>query len=79
MRSFGAKVSDWAGDAVYLRFDGAHHRIVFVPSRTAGILAVEYAVENVNLLMRNYYVLRDRQIAVSCTVRAAARPPSNYS
>jgi 2,3-dihydroxy-p-cumate/2,3-dihydroxybenzoate 3,4-dioxygenase len=61
---FGAKVSDWAGDAAYLRFDGAHHRIALFPAERAGILAVEYAVENVNLLMRDYYVLQNRQIGI---------------
>ena len=61
---FGAEVSDWAGDAAYLRFDDAHHRIVLFPAARPGILSVEYAVEDVNLLMRNYYVLRDLQVAV---------------
>jgi 2,3-dihydroxy-p-cumate/2,3-dihydroxybenzoate 3,4-dioxygenase len=60
----GAHVSDWAGDAAYLRFDDAHHRIALFPAARPGILAVEYAVENVNLLMRNYYVLRDLQVGV---------------
>jgi 2,3-dihydroxy-p-cumate/2,3-dihydroxybenzoate 3,4-dioxygenase len=60
----GAQISDWAGDAVYLRFDGAHHRIALFPARRPGILAVEYAVENIDLLMRNYYVLRDLQVPV---------------
>jgi 2,3-dihydroxy-p-cumate/2,3-dihydroxybenzoate 3,4-dioxygenase len=60
----GAQVSDWAGDAAYLRFDEAHHRIVLFPAARPGVLAVEYAVEDVNLLMRNYYVLRDLQVAV---------------
>jgi 2,3-dihydroxy-p-cumate/2,3-dihydroxybenzoate 3,4-dioxygenase len=60
----GAQVSDWAGDAAYLRFDDAHHRIVLFPSAKGGIVAVEYAVENVDLLMRNYYALRDLQVAV---------------
>src|SRR5262245_59383224 len=59
-----AQVSDWAGDAAYLRFDDAHHRIVLFPASRPGILAVEYAVEDVNLMMRNWYVLRDLQIAV---------------
>src|SRR5262249_25242476 len=40
----GAQVSDWAGDAAYLRFDSAHHRIVLVPATRPGILCVEYAV-----------------------------------
>jgi 2,3-dihydroxy-p-cumate/2,3-dihydroxybenzoate 3,4-dioxygenase len=61
---FGAVVSDWAGDAAYLRFDDAHHRIVLYPAARSGILSVEFAVEDVNLLMRNFYVLRDLQIAV---------------
>ncbi len=60
----GAEVSDWAGDAAYLRLDDAHHRIVLFPAARPGILSVEYAVEDVNLLMRNYYVLRDLQVAV---------------
>src|SRR5258707_7577043 len=60
----GAHVSDWAGDAAYLRFDGAHHRIVLFPASRPGILSIEYAVENVDLLMRNSYVLRDLQVAV---------------
>ena len=63
-RVLNAQVSDWAGDAAYLGFDDAHHRIALYPARRAGILAVEYAVEDVNLLMRNYYVLRDFQIPV---------------
>jgi 2,3-dihydroxy-p-cumate/2,3-dihydroxybenzoate 3,4-dioxygenase len=59
-----ARVSDWIGDAAYLRFDDAHHRIAMFPAAKPGILAIEYAVEDVNLLMRNSYVLRDLQIAV---------------
>jgi 2,3-dihydroxy-p-cumate/2,3-dihydroxybenzoate 3,4-dioxygenase len=60
----GAQVSDWAGDAAYLRLDDAHHRIVLFPATRPGILSVEYAVEDVDLLMRNYYALRDLQIAI---------------
>jgi 2,3-dihydroxy-p-cumate/2,3-dihydroxybenzoate 3,4-dioxygenase len=60
----GTQVSDWAGDAAYLRCDGAHHRIMLVPAAQPGILCVEYAVETIDLLMRNSYVLRDLQVAV---------------
>lgn len=70
----GAEVSDWAGDAAYLRFDGAHHRVALFPASRAGILAVEYAVEDVNLLMRNHYVLRDLQIPV---VHGPGRRPAS--
>jgi 2,3-dihydroxy-p-cumate/2,3-dihydroxybenzoate 3,4-dioxygenase len=70
----GAKVSDWAGDAAYLRFDDAHHRIVLFPAARPGILSVEYAVEDVDLLMRNYYVLQDLQVAV---VHGPGRRPAS--
>jgi 2,3-dihydroxy-p-cumate/2,3-dihydroxybenzoate 3,4-dioxygenase len=70
----GAEVSDWAGDAVYLRFDEAHHRIVLYPAARPGILCVEYAVEDVNLLMRNHYVLRDLQVKV---VHGPGRRPAS--
>ena len=70
----GAQISDWAGDAAYLRFDEAHHRIVLFPAARPGILCVEYAVEDVNLLMRNYYVLRDLQVAV---VHGPGRRPAS--
>ena len=72
----GAEVSDWAGNAAYLRFDDAHHRIVLFPPRRPGILSVEYAVEDVNLLMRNYYVLRDLQVALQG--RDAVRPRAAF-
>lgn len=62
--ALGAAVADWAGDAAYLRFDTAHHRIVLYPADRPGILAVEYAVESVNLLMRNFYVLQNLQVPV---------------
>ena len=70
----GAEVSDWAGDAAYLRFDGAHHRIVLYPAARPGILCVEYAVEDVDLLMRNHYVLRDLQVKV---VHGPGRRPAS--
>jgi 2,3-dihydroxy-p-cumate/2,3-dihydroxybenzoate 3,4-dioxygenase len=70
----GAEVSDWAGDAAYLRFDGAHHRVALFPASRAGILAVEYAVEDVNLLMRNHYALRDLQVPV---VHGPGRRPAS--
>jgi 2,3-dihydroxy-p-cumate/2,3-dihydroxybenzoate 3,4-dioxygenase len=60
----GVQVADWAGDAAYLSFDGAHHRIALFPAAKPGILAVEYAVENVDLLMRNYYVLQQMQVPI---------------
>ena len=63
-RAFGAEVSDYAGDAAYLRFDSAHHRLMLYPAASAGVLVVEFQVEDVNLLMRNWYVLQHLQIPV---------------
>jgi 2,3-dihydroxy-p-cumate/2,3-dihydroxybenzoate 3,4-dioxygenase len=71
---FGAKVRDWAGDAAYVGFDDAHHRIALFPADHPGILAVEYAVESVDLLMRNHYVLRDLQVPV---VHGPGRRPAS--
>jgi 2,3-dihydroxy-p-cumate/2,3-dihydroxybenzoate 3,4-dioxygenase len=70
----GAQVSDWAGDAAYLCFDGAHHRIALFPAAQPGILAVEYAVENVDLLMRNFYVLQQLQVPI---VHGPGRRPAS--
>ena len=60
----GARSQRLGRDAAYLRFDDAHHRIVLFPATRPGILSIEYAVENVDLLMRNSYVLWDLQVAV---------------
>lgn len=62
--AFAATVSDYVGDAAYVGFDSAHHRIALYPAKRAGILAVEYGVENVNLLMRNHYVAQNLQIGI---------------
>jgi 2,3-dihydroxy-p-cumate/2,3-dihydroxybenzoate 3,4-dioxygenase len=71
---FNAKVRDWAGEAAYVGFDDAHHRLAFFPADRPGILAVEYAVEDLNLLMRNHYVLRDLQVPV---VHGPGRRPAS--
>jgi 2,3-dihydroxy-p-cumate/2,3-dihydroxybenzoate 3,4-dioxygenase len=71
---FGARVSDWAGDTVYLAIDDAHHRLALFPSRSGGILGVEFAVEDVNLLMRNWYYLQHSQIPV---VHGPGRRPAS--
>ena len=61
---FGARVADWAGDAAYLAFNDAHHCLALHPSPTPGVLAVEYAVENVDLLMQNSYFLQAAQVRI---------------
>lgn len=61
---FNGRVSDWVGDAVYIRFDDRHHRLAFHPASRGGLLAVEYEVEDVDLLMQNSYFLRSMQVRV---------------
>jgi 2,3-dihydroxy-p-cumate/2,3-dihydroxybenzoate 3,4-dioxygenase len=70
----GAHVSDWVGDAPHLRIDSAHHRLALFPAKRPGVLAVEYAVESVNLMMRNYYVLQNAQVAI---VHGPGRRPAS--
>ena len=71
---FGARVSDWAGDVSYLALDNAHHRLALFPARTGGLLGVEFAVEDANLLMRNWYYLQHAQIPV---VHGPGRRPAS--
>ena len=59
------KVSDWVGDAAYIRFDCAHHRLALHPSSSGGVLAVEFGVESVDQLMQNSYFLQDQQIRIA--------------
>jgi len=73
-RLFNGRVSDWVGDAVFLRFDQAHHRLAYYPSTGNGLLAIEYAVENVDLLMQNSYFLQSSQIRI---VHGPGRRPTS--
>ncbi|MCK9916096.1 VOC family protein [Microbacteriaceae bacterium K1510] len=72
---FNGRVSDWVGEAAYIRFDDAHHRLAFHPSNRNGPLAIEYAVEDVDLLMQNSYFLRAAQVRI--VDGPGRRPASN--
>jgi len=71
---FNGRVSDWVGDAAFIRFDAAHHRLALHPSDRAGILAVEYAVESINQLMQSMYVLQSAQVKI---VHGPGRRPTS--
>ena len=68
------KVSDWVGDAAYIRFDDAHHRIALHPSSSSGVLAVEFGVESVDQLMQSSYFLQDQQVRI---VHGPGRRPAS--
>ena len=63
--ALGLTVSDWVGDAAFLRLDGAHHRIALYPSKRDGLLGISYAAEDLNAVMRNFYFLQDRQLPIA--------------
>lgn len=64
-RVLSGKVSDWIGDAAYIRFDNAHHRLALHPSSLGGVLAVEFRVESVDQLMQSSYFLQDQQVRIA--------------
>ena len=72
--SFNGRVSDWVGDAAFIRFDDAHHRLALHPSDRAGVLAVEYAVEGLNQVMQAMYFLQSAQVKI---VHGPGRRPSS--
>jgi 2,3-dihydroxy-p-cumate/2,3-dihydroxybenzoate 3,4-dioxygenase len=71
---FNGRVSDWVGEAAFLRFDQAHHRRACHPSAGSGILAIEFGVENVDLLMQNNYFLQEAQMKI---VHGPGRRPAS--
>jgi 2,3-dihydroxy-p-cumate/2,3-dihydroxybenzoate 3,4-dioxygenase len=71
---FNGRVSDWIGDAAYIRFDDAHHRLALHPAKSAGVLTIEYAVESVDQLMQNSYFLQSAQVKV---VHGPGRRPTS--
>jgi len=71
---FNGRVSDWVGDAAFLRFDDAHHRLALYPSTRAGVLAIEYAVEGLNQIMQAMYFLQSAQVKI---VHGPGRRPSS--
>jgi 2,3-dihydroxy-p-cumate/2,3-dihydroxybenzoate 3,4-dioxygenase len=61
---FNGRVSDWVGDAAFIRFDNAHHRLALHPSDRAGVLAIEYALEGLNQVMQAMYFLQSAQVKI---------------
>ena len=55
-------VSDWVGEAAYIRIDDRHHRVALHPSTTGGLLEVQFEIEGLDQLMQNAYWLRSAQV-----------------
>ena len=56
------RVSDWVGEAAYIRIDDRHHRIALHPSTTGGLLEVQFEIEGLDQVMQNAYWLRSAQV-----------------
>lgn len=65
VEGIGATVSDWAGEAAFLRIDEAHHRIALYPSDRDGLLGATWAVEGINNVMQDWYFLQGRQLPIA--------------
>lgn len=63
-RGLGLTATDWAGDAVFLALDEAHHRVALYPSKQNGIFGVTFAVENKNNVMANWYFMQKAQVPI---------------
>jgi len=61
---FNGRISDWVGDACYIRIDRLHHRLSLHPSSRAGVLAVGFEIEGIDQLMQANYFLKNRQIRI---------------
>lgn len=62
---FGARIGDWVGDAVYLGFDEAHHRLALFPAQRGGVLGVEFGVEGIDQVMQQFHRLRPLAEAIA--------------
>jgi 2,3-dihydroxy-p-cumate/2,3-dihydroxybenzoate 3,4-dioxygenase len=60
----GARVSDRIGDAPLLRIDEVHHKIALFPSAFAGIQHINHQVQDIDDVMRAYYILTERGIPI---------------
>lgn len=73
-KGLGLTVSDWAGDAVFLALDEAHHRVALYPSKRNGILGATWAVEDKNNVMTNWYFMQKAQMPI---VAGPGRQPAS--
>ena len=59
-RLVNARVSDWLGDATFLRIGTVHHSVVLMPSSRPGIQHINHQVEDIDDVMRSYYWLKQQ-------------------
>ncbi len=63
-RVLNARVSDWLGEATFLRINTVHHSIVLMPSTRPGIQHINHQVEDIDDVMRSYYWLKQQGVKI---------------
>lgn len=61
---FNIRANDRIGQAALMSFDEVHHRIALFPTDHAGIQHINFQVETLDDIMRSYYFLSERQVAI---------------
>lgn len=61
---FNIRANDRIGTAPLMSFDAVHHRIALFPTDHAGIQHINFQVETIDDIMRSYYFLSERQVAI---------------
>jgi 2,3-dihydroxy-p-cumate/2,3-dihydroxybenzoate 3,4-dioxygenase len=63
-RLINARVSDWLGEATFLRIGTVHHTVVLMPSSRPGIQHINHQVEDIDDVMRSYYWLKQQGVKI---------------
>ena len=63
-RLVNARVSDWLGEATFLRIGTVHHSVVLMPSSKPGIQHINHQVEDIDDVMQSYYWLKQQGVKI---------------
>ena len=63
-RVLNARVSDWLGEATFLRIHTVHHSVVLMPSTRPGIQHINHQVADIDDVMRSYYWLKQQGVKI---------------
>lgn len=73
----GGRVSDWAGEITYIKFDSYHHRISLYPSEKKKLLYPVFELAQLDDLFRRYYAFLKHQVPILFGVGRAG-PSKEY-
>lgn len=61
----GCSLRDHIGEIAFIGLDALHHRLVLYPSDRPGLLSVNFAVEDLELIMQNKYFFETGQVRIA--------------